>query len=209
MSDQRPFSQACENNKDVILSILKSAFAPSKKVLEIGSGTGQHAVYFAANLPHLKWQPTELEFALPTLQPWLSSYLGSNLLNSTGFDVSDTNAWRLAAEEGFDAAFSANTAHIMPWETTQAMIEGCAKALLTDGVFALYGPFNYGGKYTSESNASFDLWLKERGPHQGIRDFEKVTELASRHGLSLICDHAMPANNRLLVWKKLAQLQAV
>lgn len=195
---QRPFSQACENNKGPILSILTSAFSPCKQVLEIGSGTGQHAVHFAANLPKLKWQPSDVADNLPIVNTWLADYSGKNMLPARALDVEDLH-W----PSGFDAVFSANTAHIMPWQTTETMLRKVAEALPLYGVFALYGPFNYGGRFTSESNAQFDLWLKDRAPHQGIRDFEKVNGLAEAGGLVLICDHQMPANNRLLVWKKL------
>lgn len=199
MIDQRPFSQACENNKAPILQILKSAFAPSTKVLEIGSGTGQHAVHFAANLAHLLWQPTERQAGLPLLQPWLDSYQGHNLLSPIPLEIGADCTW----PDDFDAAFSANTAHILPWELTQLMLAEVAKRIALEGVFALYGPFNYNGQFTSASNAQFNEWLKEQSPHSAIRHFEEVNAIIEANGMALIHDHAMPANNRLLVWKKL------
>lgn len=193
----KPFSQACENNKAYILKVLKSAFAPVGKVLEIGSGTGQHAVYFAEHLSHLQWQPSDLIDNHPGIEQWLAQYQGQNMLSLRALDMSTTPSL-----EGYDAVFSANTAHIMPWETTQIMLRQVAKSLPENGVFALYGPFNYGGNYTSQSNADFDQWLKQRAPHQGIRDFEAVNDVVTHTGLSLVRDHAMPANNRLLIWRK-------
>jgi len=194
----RPFSQASENNKRPILNVLKSAFAPSKRVLEIGSGTGQHAVYFAEYLKHLSWLPSDRIENHTGIQLWLDDYQGENLQALRALDVCQEQ-W----PEGFDAVFSANTAHIMAWEATELMLRRVAKALPENGVFALYGPFKYKGQFTSESNAQFDMFLKGNAPHQGIRDFEKVNQIAIDGGLSLIRDHVLPANNQLLVWKKL------
>jgi len=198
MTETLPFSQACENNKTAILQILKSAFAPVKRVLEIGSGTGQHAVYFAKNLPHLQWQPTDRKEALPVLKLRLQAEPQPNLLPALTLNVLNDRAWPNAC----DAIFSANTAHIMPWDLVRCMIERSASILPPDGVFALYGPFNYGGQFTSEGNAEFDRWLKQQASYQGIRDFEQVDNVASSRGLTLVRDHAMPANNRLLIWRK-------
>lgn len=195
----RPFSQACENNKAPILAILKSAFAPCKQVLEIGSGTGQHAVFFAQALAKLKWQPSDRRDNHKAINQWLSDYKGSNMLPLLELEIGQS-PW----PKNFDAVFSANTLHIMPWPIAQRMLQELASHLPVNGVFAVYGPFNYGGHFTSDSNAQFDIWLKERGAHQGIRDFEAVARLLEAGGLTLVRDHAMPSNNRLLVWKKLS-----
>lgn len=193
-----PFSQACENNKNPILDILKEIFADKTRVLEIGSGTGQHAVYFAEHLKHLHWQPSDRIENLEGINLWLDTYPQDNLSLPIELDVSQNN-W----PQDFDAVFSANTAHIMPWKLTQLMLEKVATLLPEKGVFALYGPFNYGGEFTSDSNANFDRWLKSIAPHQGIRDFEKVNEIVCSAGMHLLNDYAMPANNRLLAWRKL------
>ena len=198
-TESRPFSQACANNQSPILQILRSAFAPSKHVLEIGSGTGQHAVFFAAALSHLSWQPSDRPANLAGIQLWLDEYSGSNIKPPLVLDVEQA-LW----PEGFDAVFSANTAHIMSWPQAQRMISEVGQRLPNNGVFALYGPFNYQGAYSSESNRSFDQWLKQGGEHQAIRDQEAVCCCAEESGLSLVRDHAMPANNRLLVFKKLS-----
>ena len=193
----KPFSQACENNKEPILTILKRAFASSTVVLEIGSGTGQHAVHFAHALPHLIWQPSDRPENLPGIALWREDAPSENLRAAIELDIDNPQQW-----PKFDAAFSANTAHIMSWQTAQKMINEVGKRLPKNGLFALYGPFNYQGKYTSDSNRQFDEWLKARDPEQGIRDFEAVVDVALNAGLKLIEDNPMPANNRLLLWQK-------
>lgn len=193
----KPFSQACENNKNPILEILRDVFANTKQVLEIGSGTGQHAVYFAEHLQHLHWQPSDRRENLAGIQTWIDAFPQKNLLPIIELDVTQAQ-W----PQSVDAVFSANTTHIMPWEIAQLMLQKVASLLPADGTFALYGPFNYRGEFTSESNANFDRWLKNAAPHQGIRDFEKVNEIVCKQGLTLLKDYAMPANNRLLTWKK-------
>lgn len=195
---EKPFSQACENNKHPILEVLQCVFANRQKVLEIGSGTGQHAVFFAPHLPHLQWQPSDVEANLAGIQAWLDECPASNLLPLQCLDMRD-ETWPV---NDFDAVFSANTAHIMPWELTAKMIREVGRRLPPQGVYALYGPFNYGGAYTSESNARFDNWLNSVNPEQGIRHFEEVNAVASSAGLALFDDNTMPANNRLLVWRK-------
>ena len=194
---QLPFSQASENNKLPILQVLQKVFSDSKKVLEIGSGTGQHAVFFAEQLPHLSWIPSDRPENLGGIQARLNTFPQKNITPLQELDVTQA-AW----PTGFDAVFSANTAHIMPWEITQIMLKKVSEALPKNGTFTLYGPFNYNGEFTSPSNASFDVWLKTQAPHQGIRHFEEVNQIVSDSGLSLLEDNSMPANNRLLVWRK-------
>ncbi|MFT5083580.1 MAG: cyclopropane fatty-acyl-phospholipid synthase-like methyltransferase [Lentisphaeria bacterium] len=194
---QKPFSQACENNKTPILNELKRIFQRTNSVLEIGSGTGQHAVFFAQNLPWLTWQSTDRPENIAGINLWLEEAQLANLLPGKVLDVSESH-W----PENFDAVFSSNTAHIMSWSIAQTMISGVARRLPEGGVFALYGPFNYGGAYTSDSNREFDAWLRAHNPVQGLRDFEQVNACAQTHGLHLCEDNAMPANNRLLVWSK-------
>lgn len=194
---QRPFSLACENNKQPILTALRPALADCHWVLEIGSGTGQHAVHFAPALPQLLWQCSDLPENLPGINLWIEAYPSPNLLAPMAFDMN-----RPQWPTEMDAAYSANTAHIMPWRLVVRMIEGIGARLPSEGVFALYGPFNYRGQYTSESNAAFDQWLKGQDPERGIRDFERIAEVATRAGLQLAADHALPANNRLLIWRK-------
>ncbi len=191
-----PFSQACENNKSAIIEVLQRVFINATQALEIGSGTGQHAVHFAPKLPHLTWQPSDRECNLPGINGWLDKHPAANLQPPIILDVTH-DTWPKA-----NAIFSANTAHIMSWLLVQKTFEQVGNTLPPEGIFALYGPFNYDGKYTSDSNQMFDQMLRERDPNQGIRDFEEVNTLAGKADLKLIEDNTMPANNRLLVWMK-------
>lgn len=192
----KPFSQACENNKQPILEILQRVFAGRRRVLEIGSGTGQHAVFFAAHLPQLHWQTSDLPENHSGIREWVRDAQLPNLAEPIVIDA-DQQPWSV---ESVDAVFTANTFHIMSWLQVERCFQGIAQVLQADAKLAVYGPFNYGGEFTSESNRNFDIWLKQRGSHQGIRDFEAVNALAETIGLRLLEDNAMPANNRLLVW---------
>ena len=196
--DALPFSQACENNKAFILEVLLEVFADRREVLEIASGTGQHACHFAANMPWLRWQPTEMPENLHYLLPRCRAYKGANLLPPMALDVR-AEPWPLAIP---DALFSANSLHIMAFSAVRQLFAALATGAGPDVVLAVYGPFNYGGKYTSPSNARFDQWLAQQHPDSAIRDFEAVDTLAATAGFSLQADHGMPANNRLLVWRK-------
>ena len=195
---EKPYSEACERNRDPILGVLRSAFAAATQVLEIGAGTGQHAVHFAAALPRLQWQPTDRAGHLPGIAAWRDAAQLSNLQAPLALDV-DAEDWPVAT---VDAVFSANTLHIMGWLSVCNFFRGVGRVLQPGGVLAVYGPFNYCGQYTASSNARFDEWLKARDPASGIRDFEAVCALAQAQGLRLQDDHAMPANNRLLVWRR-------
>lgn len=194
---EKPYSQACENNKTAILPVLQQAFAGCKTVLEIGSGTGQHAVYFAAGLPHLTWQPSDREMNLAGMQLWFDEVSLDNLAASLQLDV--TERW---PDAKFDGLFTANTLHIMSWPTVQQLFAGLADVSHSGTTLAIYGPFNYDGRFTSDSNARFDAQLKSRDAAMGIRDVEAVCTLAQQHRFSLLQDYAMPANNRLLVFKR-------
>ncbi|MDT4291548.1 DUF938 domain-containing protein [Methylomonas sp. MO1] len=200
MTIQKPFSQACENNKAPILDIIKTVFSQPTIVWEIGSGTGQHAVHFAENLPHLAWQPTDRPENLPGIHLWRDEAQLANLLPPLSLDVADT-LWPC---ERIDAVFTANTLHIMSSDEVRLLFDRLGAYLGPEATMCIYGPFNYAGAYTSESNARFDLWLKERDASSGIKDFEEIMRLAKNTGLKLEADHAMPANNRLLVLRMLA-----
>jgi len=192
----RPFSQACENNKEPILRVLRQ-WLDAGTVLEIGSGTGQHAVHFAPRLPAVTWQPSDQAAHLPGIRAWLAACPAPNLRPPLALDVL-AEPWPELPPLAH--AFSANTAHIMSWEAVCAMFAGLAARLPAPGCFCLYGPFSYGGRHTSESNRAFDAHLRAADPAQGLRDLEAMCALGERHGLTLIDDVAMPANNRLLVW---------
>lgn len=194
----KPFSESCEQNKRPILAVLQGEIRHCRKLLEIGSGTGQHAVYFGKKFPDLIWQTSDVVEAHAVIQLWLNDSGLQNTLPPLALDVA-LDPW---PGREYDAVFSANTTHIMAWPAVEKMLEGIGRVLLPGGVFCLYGPFNYAGKYTSESNARFDLWLKSRDPVSGIRDFEALNQHAENAGLILKKDYEMPANNRLLVWTK-------
>jgi cyclopropane fatty-acyl-phospholipid synthase-like methyltransferase len=194
-----PFSEACERNKGPILEVLRVAFADRTQVLEIGSGTGQHAVHFAAHLTHLTWHPTEQLAYLADLASRVKLEGTRNLRQPTVLDVKQT-IWPLRS---VDALYSANTLHIMSWVEVEAMFRGVDAVLSPHGVVCIYGPFRYEGRYTSESNRDFDLMLKDRDPLSGLRDMTDLGALAGRHSLRLRVDHDLPANNRLLEFVRL------
>lgn len=197
-SASKPFSQACENNKGPILEVLREVFARPARVVEIGSGTGQHAVHFGTHLPHLVWQPTDVADNLPGIRAWLAEAGLGNVREPLELDVAAA-PWPVAAADG---AFSANTAHIMAWEEVAGMFRGLGALLPPGAAFCLYGPFAYGGSHTSASNARFDDQLRSRDPRMGIRDLSDLEPAAGAAGFRLEADHAMPANNRTLVWRR-------
>lgn len=199
MSD-RPYAPSCDRNRDPILQVLQRQFADRRQVLEIGSGTGQHAVHFAAALPQLTWQCSERAEHLPGIAQWLEVAALPNTPPALALDVRE-GPW---PRTGYDAVFTSNTLHIMGWDAVQAFFAGVGQLLANsaDGMLVVYGPFNYGGAFTSDSNRDFDAWLKARDPASGIRDAEAVDALAQAQGLALQEDVAMPANNRCLVWRR-------
>ncbi len=206
--DVLPLSEACERNKGPILEVLASVLADRRSVLEVGSGTGQHALHFARHLPHLHWQPSDTGEYLPLLRQRLQLERPPNLREPLEVDVR-RHPWPVGP---VDAIFTANTLHIMEWSAVEEFFHGVGVAFGNParidpqgagapGVLCVYGPFRYGGRFTSDSNATFDRFLKERDPRSGIRDFEAVDSLARRQGLRLQADHAMPAHNQTLIWR--------
>jgi cyclopropane fatty-acyl-phospholipid synthase-like methyltransferase len=193
-----PFSAACERNKDPILEVLRIRFAGRAQVLEIGSGTGQHAVHFARALEHLTWHPTEQLAYLADLAERAKLEGPHNLRAPTLLDVRQA-VWPVRS---VDAAFTANTLHIMSWAEVTALFGGLGTVLAPGGVLCVYGPFRYAGRYTSDSNQEFDRMLQERDPQSGLRDIQAINSLAEQYGLRLDADHDLPANNRLLVFAK-------
>ncbi len=193
-----PYSQAAENNKTPILTVLRDAFAEETRVLEIASGTGQHAAHFGRALPHLAWQPSDLAPNLDGIRERLAADGPANVAPPVELDVSRF-PWPVS---GFDGVFSANCLHIVSWPRVEDFFRGVGEVLDAGGTLCVYGPFKYGGDFTTESNARFDGWLKRNDPESGIRDFEAVDALARGQGMRRIADHAMPANNQLLVWRR-------
>ncbi len=192
-----PFSQASESNKVAILDVIRHLFLENQTVLEIGSGTGQHGVFFAENLPGVIWQCADQVAYHDTISQRINAAGLPNLrhpiaLEAISFDWTSIKV---------DAVFTANTAHIMSWSAVVAMFKGVSQCLL-EGSFVQYGPFNRDGKFTSPSNQQFHDSLVKSDPAMGIRDDARLIEVAREFGMTLIDDIAMPANNRILVWSK-------
>jgi len=194
----KPYAESCDENREPILSVIQPLLKDCSTVLEIGSGTGQHAVYFAEKLPHLVWHTSDCIEYHAGINIWLQEAGLENTPAPLELNVS-TSAW---PQKVYDAVFSANTTHIMHWADVEAMFAGIGSVLSGGGRLLLYGPFNYDNRYTSDSNARFDSWLKSRDPDSGIRNFENLDKLAQQAGMQLIHDYAMPANNRILYWRK-------
>ncbi len=194
----KPYSQACENNKAFILRVIENFFNPGEQILEIGSNTGQHVIFFAEQLNQTWWLPSDTEESMDTLLAGLEDVQLTNLGEPLVLNVQQA-MWPVTSIDGI---FSANCLHIMSFEAVQNFFSGAGKALKAGGKLCIYGPFKYDGEYTSLSNAKFDEWLKQRDSNSGIRDFEAVNLLARHAGLELIEDNLLPANNQLLVWEK-------
>ncbi len=195
----KPFAESSVENRKPIFETIEPLLKDSRTVLEIGSGTGQHAVYFAEDMPHLTWQCSDLIDNHPGIHMWIEESGLQNVLAPIELDTLNSD-W---PEQTYDVVFSANTVHIMHWNMVEGMFSGLEKVMHSGSKLLLYGPFNYNGDYSSDSNAGFDQWLKNRDPGSGIRDFEKLDMLADNIGLTLIEDYEMPVNNRLLYWQKL------
>lgn len=193
-----PFCESSDQNKGPILAALREVLADRTAVLEIGSGTGQHAVHFARELPHLVWQPSDLPDMQAGILAWLEAEGPANCRPPLVIDVC-AQPWPVAP---VDAVFSANTAHIMAWPAVEAMFRGVGQVLPPAGVFCLYGPFSRGGRTTSAGDAAFDRWLRGRDPAMGLRDIDELTRLARANALEPYRDFPMPVNNRTLVWRK-------
>ena len=194
---EKPHAPATDRNREPILEILRERFADRREVLEIGSGTGQHAAYFASALPWLRWQASDVAGNLPGIRLWLDE---AGLPNTPPpIEVDMRRPW---PDISFDAVFSANTLHIMGWPQVQQLFAELGQRMPAGGLLSVYGPFNYGGQFTSESNARFDASLRAGNPASALRDFEKVDTLASDAGLLLLEDRAMPANNRCISWQR-------
>ncbi|MEM9404061.1 MAG: DUF938 domain-containing protein [Pseudomonadota bacterium] len=198
MNDHRPHAPAAERNKDAILSVLTNEFAERTRVLEIGSGTGQHAIHFAAGLPWLVWQPSDRAENLPGIRAWTSDYPAENLLPGLVLDVNSPPDFA----DRFDAAFSANTAHIMSLGEVRRMFALVDAALDEEACFCLYGPFKIAGEFTSDSNQQFDASLRAQDASMGIRDIDALDRFAAEGGFVRSIMHSMPANNFLAVWRR-------
>ena len=197
MTMEKPDAPSVARNRDAILDVLDEVFAHTRSVLEVGSGTGQHAVFFARALPHLSWQTSDRAENLDGISAWLDDAGLANTPPALDFDVNGT--WPTHV---YDGIFTANTLHIMSFEEVQAFFAGLAGITASEATLVIYGPFNYDGQFTSPSNAAFNEWLQARGTHMAIRDFEAVNALAAKAGFHLVDDRAMPANNRCIIWRR-------
>ena len=194
----KPYSESCDQNKDHILSILSPLFSSCDNVLEIASGTGQHAIYFADKMPHLKWHTSDCLPYLEGINSWLAESDVKNIVEPFELNVS-TSTWPAL---DVDAVFTANSLHIMSKEDVTNLISGVGELLRSHGSFVIYGPFNYKGNYTSDSNMRFDEWLKSSDAMSCIKNFEDVVSQAEDNNMTLVCDYEMPANNRILHFTK-------
>jgi cyclopropane fatty-acyl-phospholipid synthase-like methyltransferase len=196
----KPFAAATERNSLPILEVIRSEFEHASTVLEIGSGTGQHAVSFGNALNHLFWQTSELIENHAGIHAWLDEEGLPNVRKPIELDVMAADV----SPQDYDAVFSANTAHIMSYEAVEKMFSLVGKTLRENGIFCLYGPFRQGGEFNTQSNADFDRSLRERNPEMGIRDLEALDKLGESGGMVRERLYAMPANNSLAVWRKRA-----
>lgn len=197
---EKPYSEAAERNSNAILEVLRHEFYDCREVLEIGSGTGQHAVRIAAEMKHLLWQTSDRDENHDGIRAWIAEAALPNVRNPLSLDVISAE---LAGEE-WDAIFSCNTAHIMSYPAVVRMFRLATKSLRPGGVFALYGPFRIAGKFNTRSNAEFDASLRYRDPAMGIRDLDDLDKLAEELDLTRRSLYAVPANNMVAVWKKTA-----
>ena len=202
-----PFSQACENNQQPILDVLQQELQDATHVLEVGSGTGQHSVYFAPRLTHLQWQTSDVLANHAIINAWHAAYPAPNLYAPLSFNVaSDSIPITKTINAPYDAVFTANTLHIMSWFLVSKLFELVGNMLPLEGKFIVYGPFNENGRYSSDSNRQFDYSLRQRDSNSGIRALEDIIEVAEKQHLLLINRYKMPANNEILVFQKKADM---
>jgi len=202
MNSPIPFSQACERNKEIILDVLSPYFTKLDAVLEIGSGTAQHAIHFAQHHENLQWQCADQSHYLDGINAQLGVAKLDNVLAPFDIDVK-RETW-LASDQRSPALYTANTLHIMSQDEVRQFFKGLPRVTSEEAYLFIYGPFKYNGQFTSESNAIFDQSLRAREVGSAIRDFELVDELANHGGFKLLADHAMPANNQCLIWQRQA-----
>lgn len=195
---RKPYAESCDQNREPILAVLREVLADCGDVLEVGSGTGQHAVYFARHLSGLTWHTSDLPECHPGIRAWLQEAGLSNVRGPLALDVRDT-LWPLDA---VDVVFSANTTHIMSWPAVASLFQGAARVLPGGGLLCLYGPFAQDGQHTSPGNARFDAWLRSRDPDSGVRDLKDLDRLADEYGLHRAASYPMPTDNRIVVWRR-------
>lgn len=197
--DPRRNAPACERNRDPILAVLTEVLPREGRLLEVASGTGQHAAYFAPSFPSLRWQPTEYDGgALASIDAWAAASGAANIEPALVLDVT-AEPWPFGT---LDAVFNANMIHISPWRTCEALMAGCGRHLRSGGRLVVYGPYKIGGAHTAPSNVDFEAWLKGQDANWGVRDLEAVEDVARAAGLLLQRRVEMPANNQTLVFER-------
>ena len=199
-----PFSEACERNKAIILETISPVLERVDTVLEVGSGTAQHAIHFAGSLSELNWQTSDQHSYLDGINAALdrafaiNAQLQESIMRPIELNVNQEK-W-LSDARKFDVVYTANTFHIMTQADVERFFTGIDQVTQDGSYLIVYGPFKYAGEFTSESNGAFDQTLRERGVGSGIRDFETIDALAQKQGFELLRDIAMPANNQCLIW---------
>ena len=193
-----PVAESCLRNQQPILDVLQQELPADAVVLEIGSGTGQHAAFMAEHLPHIRWQPSEVAENIAGINAWRRHSAVENFLPPLVLDITQ-DLWPV---KQVDAVFSANVVHFVGWHKVRSMMAGIGRVLKNTGLAIFYGPYNYGGQFTSDGNRQLDQWLKSRDPDSGIKDFEQIVLAARKEKLRLLKDIAMPANNRILIMQK-------
>jgi len=192
---------AAERNREPILSALREILGEAARVLEVGSGTGQHAAFFTERMPGWTWQPTDPEPAsLGSIEAYRREAAAANFLPPVKLDASGASF----PGASYDAVFSANVIHIAPWSVALGILEGAASVLAGSGVLVLYGPFRFSGTFTAESNAAFDARLRGEDPSWGVRDVDDLTLEAMARGFERPRAMPMPVNNHLLVFRRRA-----
>lgn len=199
MTDSKPFAPSADRNKQAILEALQSELSGHERIVEIGSGTGQHACHIANAMPHILWQPTELADKLPGIEQWIHDSGCTNVLTPVVLDLASDNT----PLEGASVCYSANTLHIVSWKLVQALFQYAASLLDERGKLIVYGPFSINGQHTSEGNRIFDEQLRTSDPYSGIRELRELDQLAGLHAFNSATVIDMPANNKLLCWRKL------
>ena len=198
--DARQQSPSTARNREPILEALRSTLPPAARVLELASGTGEHAVFFAGAMPGWNWQPSDPDAAArASIEAWRQELALANLLAPLAIDARAPE-WGVAGP--FDAIVAINMIHISPWEATLGLMAGAGRLLTPGGVLFTYGAYKRGGAHTAPSNELFEQWLKGRDPAFGVRDLEAVEAAANAQGLSLRDVMAMPANNFSLVFER-------
>ena len=197
MIPEKPYALSCDRNSEPILGALKEIITNQKSLFEVGAGTGQHAIFMAPHFPNMFWTLADQEDRHEGINMWLKDFPRSNVRGPVEYSIGNSEI-----KGDVDVVFTANVIHIISWELSLKLFDDVSQKLPADGLFLIYGAFNYDGKFTSESNEKFEAWLKEKDPQSGIRDFEKVVSELSMRSMELAEDKEMPANNRLLVFKK-------